>query len=406
RAGLTYTIDTDSRTIIWGVIPLNDRKFLFIDGVHTITEEEIEQMREVLEQEIVKVSRSVSGERLARVRLIATLNPRNPPMKNYYYKMKALMDTRVFSDPIDLTRWDIFVPFTLEDVPGDLIAEAKPKERPIPVEIFKKHVLWAWSLDANKIRYSETAKERIVEFSKELYKWVSSNYPLIHAGVRDTLTRLSVAFACLYHSISEDLEYVEVKEEHVVKAKEFIEEMIQRIDYDAFVYRLRDQLEISDEEVEEIKQNLKESDIQILRELTSGPKSSPQLASVVGISATKLKENHYPVLRKFNLIETSQGFGAKITVKGILFLKKLDGKDTPCFPSSNLVTRSNPEKQEKKVTTGDYVTTSEKGGISFLRLPEGYHGKCSYCGKNTFVEWIDSKGNHLCSNCRWEEWEF
>ncbi|MEM5853039.1 MAG: hypothetical protein QW228_01510 [Candidatus Aenigmatarchaeota archaeon] len=78
-------------------------------------------------------------------------------------------------------------------------------------------------------------------------------------------------------------------------------------------------------------------------------------------------------------------------------------KDTPCFPSSNLVTRSNPEKQEKKVTTGDYVTTSEKGGISFLRLPEGYYGKCSYCGENAFVEWIDSKGNHLCSNCRWEE---
>ncbi|MEM5855311.1 MAG: ATP-binding protein, partial [Candidatus Aenigmatarchaeota archaeon] len=247
RAGLTYTIDTDSRTIIWGAIPLNDRKFLFIDGIHSITEEEIEQMREVLEQEMVKVSRSVSGERLARVRLIATLNPRNPPMRNYYYKLKALMDTRVFNDPIDLTRWDIFIPFTLEDVPGDLIAEAKPKERPIPVEIFKKHILWAWSLDANKIRYSETAKERIVEFSKELYKWVSSNYPLIHAGVRDTLTRLSVAFACLYHSISEDFGYLEVKEEHVVKAKEFIEEMIQRIDYDAFVYRLRDQIEISDE---------------------------------------------------------------------------------------------------------------------------------------------------------------
>ncbi|MEM5844135.1 MAG: AAA family ATPase [Candidatus Aenigmatarchaeota archaeon] len=39
----------------------------------------------------------------------------------------------------------------------------------------------------------------------------------------------------------------------------------------------------------------------------------------------------------------------------------------------------------------------------FLHLPEGYYGKCSYCGENTFLEWIDSKGNHLCSNCRWEE---
>lgn len=63
RAGLTYTIDTENRAIIWGALPTNDRKFVFIDGIHSIPSEEMEQMREVLEQDTVKVSRSVSGEK-------------------------------------------------------------------------------------------------------------------------------------------------------------------------------------------------------------------------------------------------------------------------------------------------------------------------------------------------------
>jgi len=63
-------------------------------------------------------------------------------MKNYYYKVQALMDTNVFRNPVDITRWDIFVPFRDDDVGGDVIAEARPKERPIPYEIFRKHVFW------------------------------------------------------------------------------------------------------------------------------------------------------------------------------------------------------------------------------------------------------------------------
>jgi len=52
------------------------------------------------------------------------------------------MDTNVFRNPVDITRWDIFVPFRDDDVGGDVIAEARPKERPIPYEIFRKHVFW------------------------------------------------------------------------------------------------------------------------------------------------------------------------------------------------------------------------------------------------------------------------
>ncbi|MEM5815851.1 MAG: hypothetical protein QXL14_02270, partial [Candidatus Aenigmatarchaeota archaeon] len=277
RTGLAYSIDPDNKSIIWGALPLNDKKCVIIDGFHYLSQEDMVQLREILEQQRVKVSRSVSDERLARVRIVATLNPNHPPMKNYYYKMKALMDTRAFFNPVDLTRWDLFIPFCTEDVSGELIATAKPKERPIPDEIFRKHVLWVWSLKPENIRYSENAKEKIVEFSKEMFEWVSSSYPLIHSGIRDVLTRISVAFACLRHSISEDLKFVEVKEEHVKMAKDFIEEMITRIDYDAFIYRVRDLTELSEEEFQELNLNLRETEIRILKELVDGPKNSNKL---------------------------------------------------------------------------------------------------------------------------------
>ncbi|MCD6493087.1 MAG: hypothetical protein J7K36_04720 [Archaeoglobaceae archaeon] len=326
RAGLTYTIDSENKVLIWGVLPLNDLKFVFIDGIHSLSSKEIEEMREVLEQQKIKVSRMVSGETMVRVRIIATLNPKNPPMGNYYYKIQALMDTNVFKDPVDLTRWDIVISFTTEDVPGDWVAEAKPMERPIPYEIFVKHVFWVWNLKPEQIRYSENAKEKIIQYSKELMKWVSPKYPLIHKGVRDQITRLSVAFACLLHSISENFDYVEVKEEHVEMARGYIDNMIELLDYDAFIYNIKKQTELKIDEALEIKESLDETKIEILRSLVSGNKSSIELATIVGISAKNLRENHYPKLKRFKLIETSHGFGARLTVKGIQFLKFLDNE--------------------------------------------------------------------------------
>lgn len=324
RAGLVYTIDTETRTIIWGTLPLNDRKFVFIDGIHTLQSDEMAQMREVLEQQFVRVSRSVSGERFARVRILATLNPKKR-MKDYFYKIQALMDTTVFRDPVDLTRWDIVVPFSDGDVTPEAIAEARPKERPIPPDIFRKHVLWSWSLHPNQIRYSEDAKELIIRYSKELLSFSSADYPLIHSGVRDVITRIAVAFACLKHSVELDdrgeFQYVEVKSEHVEDAKKFLEEMIQRIDYDGFVMRKRGETELSDEEFEEICRELDGIDIQIMEMLVSGAKKSPELASLLGITDRSVRE-HYNHLRNYNLIVTSQGFGTALTSRGIGFLKK------------------------------------------------------------------------------------
>ncbi len=398
RAGLTYTIDSDKKTIIWGTLPMNDRKFLFIDGLQRFPADEIGELREALEQEIVKVTRSVSGERLARVRIIATLNPPEPEnMNSFTYKILALKNSRPFHRPADLTRWDFVIPFCEDDVSDEEIAKAKPKERPIPDDIFRKHVLWVWSLEPENIRYSENAKERIIQYTEKLLEFSKSPYPLIHRGIRDVLTRISVAFACLKHSFIEEKGYVEVKEEHVEEAYNFLMEMIQRIEYDSYVIATRDERELKPNEFERIISELEERHIQILKALELGVKKSPDLASQLGVSVPTIKRD-YEVLRKYNLIKTSPK-GVQLTRKGIQFVKILRGS----YKGSSIMVSNSDTAEQSMVSKNDTMIpqTTQLPKKKFVFI-EPYYGRCSYCGEMKELRWRDEEGNHLCDDCKRE----
>ncbi len=401
RAGLTYTIDSDKKAIIWGVLPLNDRKFLFIDGLQRFPADQIGELREALEQEIVKVTRSVIGERLARVRIIATLNPPEPEsMNSFAYKILALKNSRPFHRPADLTRWDFVMSFCEDDVSDKEIAKAKPKERPIPDDIFRKHILWVWSLEPQQIRYSEEAKEKIIEYTEKLLEYSKSPYPLIHRGVRDVLTRITVAFACLKHSIKENSNnvLVEVKEEHVNDAYNFMMEMIQRIEYDSYVIATKDERELKPSEFEQIISKLEERHIQILKALELGVKKSPDLASQLGVSVPTIKRD-YEMLRKYSLIKTSPK-GVQLTRKGIQFVKIL--RDSHIV--SGITVSNSDTANHSKISENDtMIPQNTQLPIKNFIPVEPYYGRCSYCGEMKGLRWKDVKGNFLCDECK-KEW--
>jgi len=338
RAGLTYTIDTEKRALIWGILPQNDCGLVFIDGIHTLSKEEIEQLREALEQGLIKVTRSVSGERPARVRIIATLNPASGDMSNYFFKVQGLMHSRIFSNPVDITRWDIFVPFCDDDIDAETLATAMPEDRPINKETFIKHVYWVWSLKSEDIIFDEEAKTKIIEKTKEFLQYRISECPIIHSGFREVLIRLSAAFACLKHSVENGK--VIVRSKHVEEAAQFINETLRLLEYDKFADRLKDTIDLSENEFDEIKQSLDDIDLEILEALVTGPKKSTELSAIIGISDRSVKE-HYKNLRKFGLLVTSLGFGAKLTPKGIKFLKRLKQDDE----ESNKQKREDEQKQ-------------------------------------------------------------
>ncbi len=349
RAGLTYTIDPEERMIEWGTLVLNDSKCVFIDGMHSLSSAEIAELREALSQQKVIVTRMVKGERPCRVRIIATLNPRSS-MDSYVFKALALKDTALHEP--DLRRFDIIISFSDKDVPSNVIAEAKADERPIPPEVFRRHVFWSWRLRAEQIRFTEKAKTAIIKYSREVLKWKLSELPVIADDAREKLLRLSAAYACLLHSVEleDGKEFVIVREDHVRKAFEFIMQMLENLEFFELYKEKAGKEELSDKEFEEIYGGLDEIHLQILEALKDGAKSASKLSTLLDISDRTVKEK-FKLLKKFELIITSPGFGARLTRKGVKFLRKLKSKKVTL--TSLPFTASPPEKDTSSQHEGN-----------------------------------------------------
>ena len=322
RTGITYTIDTENRAIVWGELPNNDLGLTVIDGLHIMFAEEMKELRETLETQRIIVRRFVSGDALARTRVIGIFNP-NKPMNQYMYPCMATKDNTAFYDPPDLTRWDIFLPFGDGDVSPELIARRRPAERPIPEELFKRHVYWAWSRRPEHVRYTEEAKGLIIEASVDLMNRYSlSSLPIVHRGVRDVLCRLSVATACRNHSTDETHTLVIVDMEHVEENLRFYNEMLEALALGAYKVEMEGRLKISPSEFEEIVRDIGPTEMEILNSIKVHSKGSAVLAAELDLSDRTIRE-HYKPLKKHGLITTTAKVGASLTARGVQFLKAL-----------------------------------------------------------------------------------
>jgi DNA-binding Lrp family transcriptional regulator len=289
-----------------------------------MNKEEWREFREALETQRLIVRRMVSGEALARVRILGIFNPgmrRHKPLSAYLHPCEALLDTWIFSDPPDITRWDIFLPFSSHDVPKTLIARARPHERPIPDAIFIRHLLWAWSRRPDQVHYEEGAKRLIEEEAERFIEIYSlDTLPIIHLGYRDVITTVSVAYATLLHSTDPSHDQVIVKREHVERAVAFLERMIRALELPEYKAEEEGRWEITAGEAEEIIADLDEKALGILNALKSGPKTSEELAELLAVSIPTVKRR-YGVLRRHGLIKTTTGQGVSLTIRGINFVK-------------------------------------------------------------------------------------
>ena len=127
RTGLLYNIDAENRVAHLGVIPLNDRGLVLLDGLQHLHSDEMGQMREVLETGRLKINKLVKFERPARIRIISAMNPKTPAtMQDYFLRIDALIASYQFQDPADLTRWDIVLASGENDVNIKKINAAVP----------------------------------------------------------------------------------------------------------------------------------------------------------------------------------------------------------------------------------------------------------------------------------------
>ncbi len=320
RTGFLYTIDRDRNSLIWGSLALNDMGLVVLDGLQSMHSEELAEFREAIEQQEIIVRRSMTGDALARTRILACFNP-NKPMVNYIYKCQAIIDSYVFSKSPDVTRFDYFIPFGLKDVSGEEIAFRESKKKPIPEDIFIKHIYWVWSRKPEQIIYTDSAIKRLKEYSQELIKEYSlEQLPIVHNGVRDTMTRLSVAMACQMHSTDETHEKVIVETEHVEKVVLWYKKVLDMLELVNYKQDIEGKSELTDNDCIAISKELGIMEWDILEKIKHEGMSSTQLAEELEITPKTIKR-HYELLRKHNLIETKTGKGICLSVKGVKFIR-------------------------------------------------------------------------------------
>lgn len=322
RTGITYAIDNDSHALIWGALALNDLGFLVIDGMHSLHAEEWKETREALENQRIVVRRSLSGEALARTRVLGIFNPgKNKPMNSYVFKCQGITDTFCFSDPPDVTRWDFFLPFSRGDVEEGAVVHSRPLERPVPDNVFLRHVFWAWSRRPEHIEYTHESRNAVLSETQLLIRrYAVDPIPICHLGYREVITRAAVAYAAWLHSTDVDHEKVIVKQEHVEMAVQFLSAVMGALELGEYKLEAEGRLKISGSELEQIISELDSECLRIIDEIKIVPKTSAQLAEILDSSVATIKRR-YALLSKHQLIHTTPGKGVSLSPRGITFLK-------------------------------------------------------------------------------------
>lgn len=359
RTGLLYTIDADRRAVYWGALAQNDSGFVALDGLQKFTTFEMGELRETLVSGLIKVERSQKAEALARTRLIACMNP-HKRLSNYLFTCLAVLDSNPFSDPVDVTRWDIAVPFAEEDVPYRNIVSSVPADKPMDDEIYQAHVMWAWSRRPDDIVYGGGVKEEIIKRSQELHSAYSvTALPIVNNENMENLTRVAVAFAVLRHSTDEAHEKVIVTLEHVQEAYELFRDTYEALQLGPLKAYEDGETNILDHEFVQMVARLAEDDFSILEAIKTGSRTSKELADILGKAEESVRRTNYGTLERLGLIETSAA-GCRLSGKGQLFVKALWRR---CDDVSQKLTAASQ-------AVSPAVTASQAGTQAKLDAPE------------------------------------
>ena len=321
RTGLGFTVDSETSIIIWGILPQADGRLALIEGLHGFPSDQLLQLREALYQGYLSVHMKVSGKRYCRTRIIADANPPRPLEAEAFWVL-AIPKPRCFKDPIDITRWDLFIPFARGDVEQEKIMQLQDREDDQEfIKAFRTVVKLAWSLRPHEIQLTPGAYQTLnAKTSRLIDAYAFPLVPLVHQGFRENLLKVSAAFAVISLSL-EDGKLV-IKPSHIESATEFYQYLFQRWELDAAKDRYTEPgLTESDWLI--IRNALAEEDalVKVLEVLALKQLDGRSLAAEVGYAYSYVRKL-VAKLKELGLVDRIAG-AYSLTKKGVEAFKRL-----------------------------------------------------------------------------------
>jgi hypothetical protein len=248
--GLTQKFGRDW-TIVWGALPVNDRRMVILDEVAGLSTDEIAQLSAVRSSGIAKIQKIESQEALARTRLLWLANPRNgKTLSQHTFGIRAIQP--LVGNPEDIARFDFALAVSSDDVQfSDINRVTTARGFNISPEAYRNLILWAWSRKTDDVIIGSDTVEEVMDIAGRLPKMFNEQPPLIQgANVRMKIIRIATAMASRLFSTDPSYEKVVVLPEHARAAANFVHQLYSHhnFGYSSESQRARESLQSADKQ--------------------------------------------------------------------------------------------------------------------------------------------------------------
>jgi hypothetical protein len=236
RTGITYGCEHDERRgwrIKAGALLKMNRQALIVDEAQDIVSEDLKTMAEGLDSGLVRIDKIQNKVFESRTRVLFGCNPVHPrrssgqrTMDSFRYGCEAIkgifpeMMVRRIDFAMFAASWDI------EDKEKIYFPEKPDTVQQVEAEDLRALIFYAWNLKPEQIFISEKTAHFIRQIAKHMSDVFggADDLPIVYSeDFRKTMARLSVAYAVLDLSTTDDFSQVRVEDRHVGGAYELLE---------------------------------------------------------------------------------------------------------------------------------------------------------------------------------------
>ncbi len=214
--------------LVWGKLPLNDRKLVILDECTALDPSEIGKLSRIRSEGIAEITKVISEKTFARVRQLWLANARPSTrgrakmLSSYNYGIEAGMD--VIGAPEDMARFDFALVVAQNEVDSTLINKAHKLTVPNKYtrKLCQQLLKWGWSRTHDQIKFTAAAEKTALQAAQVLGEQFSAEIPLIQSeDVRFKLARIAAAAAVRTFSTKDGINLV-VTKEHIQYAYNFL----------------------------------------------------------------------------------------------------------------------------------------------------------------------------------------